>query len=308
MTRPVESVAVIALVVTVAVLGLLAAPSVAAAGHRVCRTNPVTRTVTCYVVNDPQPPEKASHDRSGVTEGGCALNGHPISCRGVDGSWWSNSEVCYVILVDPQPPRSSDLWRGHTTGAVYMCLGGQGGYFWSVNTPGGAAAVTPARLARAALAKVRAPRPRPGRYPSGRLADGRPFTVVRAYTWYWTDPAGFHPLTARAAAGPVWAKVMVTPVALTFTPGDGHAAVSCAGPGTVWTAHDGVWAASPSGCDYRYPHSSIHDPGQTVTATYGIRWQASWVGSGGAAGDLPGFSTNATATFAVAEAEAVVTQ
>jgi hypothetical protein len=44
-----------------------------------------------------------------------------------------------------------------------------------------------------------------------------------------------------------------------------------------------------------------------VTATYGIEWTVTWTGSGGAAGTLTIPPTTATATFAVAEVQAVVT-
>jgi hypothetical protein len=161
-------------------------------------------------------------------------------------------------------------------------------------------------LARRAFASLTLTKPSTGRYPAGTLRDGTPYTVVRAYTWYWTDPADFQTLTARASAGPVWAEVTVKPAALIFTPGDGARAVSCAGPGTEWSSSYGVWAPSPSGCQYRYPHSSIHAPNHEVTATYGIRWQVSWVGSGNSSGTLADQTTTSTATFAVAEVEAVV--
>ena len=219
---------------------------------------------------------------------------------------------CYASLVAPQPPKSDPVWDGHADGAVYNCvffppIPGTGGiWFWSASQPGGPPAVDPAELARRALKTLVVPSPTTGRYPAGRLKDGRPYTVVHAYTWYWSDPAVFKPLTARAQAGPVWAQVTVTPSQLTFTPGDGAAAVSCAGPGVPWQRSDGVWAASPAGCDYRYPHSTIHQPGGVVTATYGIGWQVSWTSSTGAAGTLPGLTTTATSTFAVAEVESVV--
>jgi hypothetical protein len=69
-----------------------------------------------------------------------------------------------------------------------------------------------------------------------------------------------------------------------------------------------VWAPSPVGCDYRYPHSSIHQPDQQVTATYSIRWSITWTSSTGASGTLPNLTTTSNATFAVAEVEAVVTR
>lgn len=130
---------------------------------------------------------------------------------------------------------------------------------------------------------------------------------MHAYTWYYSDHAHFRTLTARAAAGATWAQVTVKPVALTFKPGDGNGAVSCTGPGTAWNSSYGVWAASPSGCDYQYPHSSIHEPNGVVTATYGINWQVTWVGSGGTSGTLPDQTTTSNSTFAVAEVESVVT-
>jgi hypothetical protein len=163
-------------------------------------------------------------------------------------------------------------------------------------------------VAQQALATLRIPAPTPGRYPAGRLQDGRPYTVVRAYTWYYTERAGFTVLHARAAAGGVSAQVTVTPTQLSFTPGDGARAVSCAGPGVAWQHSDGPWAASPAGCDYRYPHSSIGQPNGEVTATYGITWTITWSASTGASGTLPPLTTTANSTFAVAEAEAVVTK
>jgi hypothetical protein len=189
-----------------------------------------------------------------------------------------------------------------------VCIGVAGVAFVWLATPPAGLGPTPEDLARRALASLTLPHPTTGRYPAGRLRDGRSYTVVRAYTWYWTAPGTYRPLTARAAAGAVWAQVTVTPVALTFTPGDGSAAVSCAGPGSQWRPGDGAWAASPSGCDFQYRHSSIHQPGQMVTATYGINWQVTWVGAAGTGGTLPGLTTATASRFAVAEAETVVIQ
>jgi hypothetical protein len=75
----------------------------------------------------------------------------------------------------------------------------------------------------------------------------------------------------------------------------------------VWRSGDGVWAPSPSGCDYQYPHSSIHEPNGEVTATYGINWAIAWSSTTGQNGTLPNLATTATSTFAVAEVESVVT-
>ncbi len=175
--------------------------------------------------------------------------------------------------------------------------------------PAGAVPPSPATLAQQAADSMLLPDPTAGRYPASTLRDGRPYTVVSpAYTWYWTDAATWKSYTATARAGGNWATVTAEPVSLSFIPGDGHAAVSCAGPGSVWRQGvNGPWEPSPSGCQYRYPHSSIHDPNEEVTATYTITWQLTWTGSGNTSGTLTAKTTSATATFAVAEVESVVT-
>ncbi len=303
--------------------GLLAAVTIPgpAAAADVCHPTPpvcdphgnCTAGVTC-------PGGGGSHSHgpggSGPAAPGKCYTQNPrteVACHNSFG-WWNPQAQCWFQLEKPQPPQSDPVWEGNTTGAIYVfsCLpmahASIGGVVWLASPPPGfgGVTVTPGELAVRALASLHAPRPSTGRYPAGVLADGRPYTVVHAWTWFWTDPASFRPLTARAAEGGVWAQVTVTPAALTFTPGDGSAAVSCPGPGVAWLQGDGVWAASPAGCNFAYRHSSIHVPGQQVTAVYGIDWQVSWTGSGGATGTLPGFTTSAASTFAVAEVESLV--
>jgi hypothetical protein len=241
--------------------------------------------------------------------------GTVVPCQASQG-WWIQTMQCYAEALTEQPPLDDPVWGGHSDGAIYLCTfftggrafpGTDGFTFWSANPPAGpGVAVDPAQLARQALQTLTLPAPTSDRYPAGTLQDGRPFTVVGAYTWFWTDPGGFRPMTARADAGGVWAQVTVTPTALTFTPGDGSAVVTCGGPGVAWQQGDGIWAASPTGCDYRYPHSSINQPGGEVTATYGIQWSVTWTSSTGAGGVLPGLTTTSNSTFAVAEVESVV--
>lgn len=241
----------------------------------------------------------------------CTADGVAIPCR-VGDEWWVQNWGCYASVVSPPPPLSDAVWAGHTDGAIYNCRvvpvipGTNGFWFWSATPPAGPGAVNPADLAQRALKTLAITSPTTGRYPAGRLRDGRPYTVVNAYTWYWSNPGSFTVLSARANVGGVWSQVTVTPSRLLFTPGDGAPTVSCDGPGVAWNRGDGVWAASPAGCDYRYPHSSIHQPLGVVTATYGIQWRVTWTSSTGAAGTLPALTTTATSTFAVAEVESVV--
>jgi hypothetical protein len=258
----------------------------------------------------------STSDRGAGSVASCTLEpgGIAVPCQDGDGAWVQGMQ-CYASVLAEQPPRDSPVWGGHTDGAVYLCtffsnsrsIAGTNGFtFWSAAAPATPAAVDPAQLARQALRTLTVPSPAAGRYPAGTMQDGRPFTVVGAHTWYWTDPGSFRPLTARADAGGVWSQVTVTPTALTFDPGDGAAAVSCRGPGVAWRQGDGVWGASPAGCDYRYPHSSIHQPSGEVTATYGIDWSVTWTSSIGAGGALPGLTTTSRESFAVAEVESVV--
>ena len=226
--------------------------------------------------------------------------------------YFNAKDGCYYKEANPYPT-SGPVYVSWKTGggAIYWATcpfgNGSGGYVWLPNPPPGMAP-TPGQLALRAFNSLALTKPSTGRYPDGRLKNGQPYTVVRAATWYWADPVDFKSLTARAAAGAVWAEVTVKPTALTFTPGDGNSAVSCAGPGTTWNSAYGVWDPSPSGCDYHYPNSSIHEPHGVVTATYGIRWQVTWVGSGNTSGTLPDQTTTSRSTFAVAEVESVVTR
>ena len=171
------------------------------------------------------------------------------------------------------------------------------------------ALITPYDMALSAYKTVVVPAPTPGRYPFGHLKDGRPYTVVKAYTWFWTDSARWKPLSATARAGAVWATVTAMPVRLSFTPGDGNAAVSCGGPGSQWReGRNGPWDPSPSGCQYRYPHTSEHYPDEEVTATYTITWQVTWIGSGNTTGTFATAHTFTTTRFVVAELQTVVGQ
>jgi len=267
-----------------------------------------------------QSPTSPSQSSEGGTTPAAACTetrlGVTVPCSDASG-WWSQAKQCYVRPLDNPPPFDSPMWGGRTDGALYFCtpftnglsFPGTNGYtFWSATPPAGPAAVDPAVLAQQALDTVVLPSPTAGRYPAGTLSDGRPYTVVNAHTWFWTDAAAYRPTSARADAGGVWAEVTVTPTALTFTPGDGAATVSCTGPGTAWQPAAGVWSPSPSGCDYSYSRSSLQQPDGKVSAVYGIRWSVSWRSSTGATGTLPPLTTTSTAAFAVVEAQTVVTR
>lgn len=161
---------------------------------------------------------------------------------------------------------------------------------------------TPEALARRALASLTLPSPVMRRSPTEANSDGGvPYTWVILWTWYWTEPASWKVLQARAQAGPVWAEVTVTPVRMVYTAGDGAKPVQCAGPGRAWTEADGNAAPSAGGCGYRYRRVSQ----APVTATLSIDWEVTWRGAGGTGGTLPAMQTDASASFTVQQIQVV---
>ena len=297
------------MLVTICALTLFA--PAALADHQDCAA--ISGVYVCWVVKDPRPP--TGPNPPGGSGGGsvvCSWHGREYPCHDELIGWFDNQDGCYYKLVSPQPPYDLKLWKGHQDGqgSIYWgsCVAiASFGYVWQPSTPAGLPTKSPAQLAQQAFATLTLPKPVPPSSPSGgKLPDGRPYTVVQVPTWFWTAPASYQAKTARAAVGPVWAQVTVTPVALTFVPGDGGSAASCSGPGNMWTPQAGPWTHAPGGCDYSYPQSTYGYPGGQLTATYGIVWRATWVGSGGTGGSFPDVTTSATTRFAVAEAQAVI--
>jgi hypothetical protein len=146
---------------------------------------------------------------------------------------------------------------------------------------------TPAELAQQAADSFNLPRPSGHRSPSeAKSYNGYPFTYVSLWTFYWSDPGTWTSLTATASAGGNWATVTAQPVSLTFDPGNGWAAVSCAGQGRPWVESDGNSAPSQGACGYQY--SKVTGPGydHPVTSTQTITWQLTWVGSNNTVGTL----------------------
>ena len=151
----------------------------------------------------------------------------------------------------------------------------------------GAAPPSPAELAQQAADSFNLPHPTGRRSPSDSDShNGYPFTYVRLWTFYWSDPGSWRSLTATASAGGNWATVTAQPVLLTFDPGNGSAPVSCAGPGRPWVESDGDSAPGQGACGYQY--SKVTGPGydHPVTSTQTITWQLTWVGSNNTAGTL----------------------
>lgn len=171
------------------------------------------------------------------------------------------------------------------------------------------AAPSPGELAAQAAGELRLPVPVPRHSPDLRLPDGRAATLVGEHTWFWTDPADWHPVQRRVQAGAAWVEVTATPTQLSLDPGTGEPISSCPGPGTPYSRAFGLHAASPD-CDVVLTHSTAGRPGDQARATWAITWTVSWRGFDGSApvaGTLPPMTSRATTELAVAEAQSVTT-
>ncbi len=219
---------------------------------------------------------------------------------GTDPTW--DPEGCSVYRMEPQPPHSDPIWAGHLDGAIYLrgCNWWAPGFRQVVWRPAPPPRLTPQQLAERALATLTLPAPQLQTSPGGSSAGAVPSTWVNLWTWYWTAPGSWHPLSATAALDGVSATVTVTPKVLTFQPGQGAAGVTCAGPGRAWTAADGNSAPSGGGCGYMYRHTST-----LVRPVVAIRWAVTWQGSDGTTGQLPQMTTQAATALRVEQIQVV---
>ncbi len=172
--------------------------------------------------------------------------------------------------------------------------------------PAAPALPSPAGLAAQAFEQLRLPLPLPRHSPDVQLPDGRAATIVGENTWIWTDRGAWTSAVKRVQVGPVWAQVTAVPTRLTFDSGTGGS-TSCDGPGTPFNGSFGLHSASPD-CSFVYTRSSYGLSGDQVRAEWSITWAVSWTGSDGTAGvggEFPQMLSRATATYAVAEIQAL---
>ncbi|MHB1548774.1 MAG: hypothetical protein ACYCX8_08565 [Acidimicrobiales bacterium] len=128
--------------------------------------------------------------------------------------------------------------------------------------------------------------------------DGHP-QLVNVATWLWVSPAGWHPLTATASAGPVTTTATATPTKVVWDMGDGSA-VTCDGPGTPY---DPSSPAATTTCSYTWSTAGTF----TVTAT--TYWSVSWSATGAAGGGSLGVQAGPAAevTVHVVQSQAINT-
>ena len=165
---------------------------------------------------------------------------------------------------------------------------------------------TPAELAVQAAATFRLPDPSGHRSPSeSKSINGYSFTYINLWTYFWTDAATWNSLTATASAGGNYATVTAAPVSLTFAPGDGSAAGSCAGPGRPWTESDANEAPSGAACGFQYSHVTGPGYDHPVTSTQTITWQLTWTGSNNTTGTLTQRTTSTNGSLNVLQIQTV---
>jgi hypothetical protein len=138
-------------------------------------------------------------------------------------------------------------------------------------------------------------------------APGAP-TLVGLPTWFWvTNPASVGgengTRTIRAELGAVWAQVLAKTGGLGLASPAGS--TTCA-PERAAVEY-GRKVPESSGCTVEFSQASVRYPkGFPVTAT--TDWQATWTGSGGAAGALDPLQRQTTTNVPVAEVQNVVTR
>ena len=165
----------------------------------------------------------------------------------------------------------------------------------------------PAVLAQQARGVLDLPEPTITRSPDAKNSDpalgGAPYTWVNLWTWVWTEPQTWAPVTVTVAAGGVSVTATGTPVALVFEPGDGGDPVTCAGPGRPWTERDRNDPPRGGGCGHMYQHVTPDGP---LTSRVAIRWQVDWTSNTGAGGTLPELVTAADSSFYVQQIQVVI--
>ena len=175
------------------------------------------------------------------------------------------------------------------TGAVAI-----DGYFL---TPEGGL-VDPNQLAVDALESVGIEPPAIRTSPSenGRL-------YVQIPTWLWLEPSWWQTYEATADAGRVWSTVRATPVATTWSLGDGQS-VSCLGPGTAW--RQGL-PEDATDCAHTYRTSSAATPGGKFHLEATVTFEISWTSNAADGGTLPAITRTSTRDVEVGEIQAIGT-
>lgn len=150
--------------------------------------------------------------------------------------------------------------------------------------------VDPGAVARQIREEVPVEVPAPHTSPP---ADGFQLTGLR--TWFWLDRERWVPASVRADVAGVWIEVTATPTSATWDPGDGGAAVTCAGPARPYAGE-----GSTTTCGHTYTETGHLEVGLSVS--YAVTWRAST----GASGTLDPLVLTASLPLEVEQRQAVI--
>lgn len=295
----------------VAFAGIVVAQSVAApaaAGEEVrCPKGPGDCVV--HVTGPRQPGSTGAS--GGSSAGFCPLPSGV--CQDPVLGWYNPVDKCWYVVADPPPEADHPAWAGHQPGdgVVYIrsCQNSNGPtgvpnytpiMVWRASPPPGFGGLpSPAQLAAEAINRL------PIRGPVIQIApDEAGSGLVGLPVWLWTTvgPETWGPISATAAIPGLSVTATARAIQIVWEMGDGNT-VTCANPGTAYTASYGN-VASPT-CGYQYVTSSRTRPGGRFVITATTTWQVKWDG-GGQTGEL--LVTRASTTSIQVDEMQVVTR
>lgn len=177
-----------------------------------------------------------------------------------------------------------------------ICNDKMSGYFW---IPDHTAAIA-ANSARSRLSKL-------VNMLATRTAPPMDKMVVNVGTWFWVPRAAWKPVKLTAyiplEVGAVSVTATITPITLTYSPGDGHAPVSCKGPGEPW--NESLGDKARSSCMYTYRSASHTQPTNTYNNRMAVTWKVTWSSNLGIGGSLPNVTVGLNSTARVFELQAL---
>ena len=235
----------------------------------------------------------------------CTYEGEKVPCTSDDGVW---NGRCYVKSADPQPPKTSAIWRGNEDGLIVTCtppcaeqdVDAMGNSTcavaitqWVPSLPG---APDPAVLAERAVDQMQLQPIEIGIVPEDKPGS---VGIVGMPQWMWVNepgPTTFGPITASASAGGYTVTATANVDRTVWDMGDGTT-ITCIGPGTPYEDRYDI-SDSPD-CGHRYTKQGEYE----VTAT--SYWTVEWEGID-QTGTIPVNRTNST-NIVMGEAQ-VITQ
>jgi hypothetical protein len=165
-----------------------------------------------------------------------------------------------------------------------------------IETPEYVVALTPAEIAQLARSQLRLPAP-------DIVASPASDQLVNLPTWLWLS-SEWEPISATASVPGVSVTAIAAPISVTWSMGDGGT-VTCHGPGSPFPAGSDPKSASPD-CGYTYRTSSAGQRSEAFDVTATVTWTVTWSGAG-QGGVFPNMTTAASASFRVAESQAITT-